>query len=200
MNRGENETSLADKDAQSLAAASQAGDAAAFDKLVLMYKDKIYNLCYRFLADHAEAEDAAQDVFMKVYTSINTFRFQSSFSTWLYRIAVNTCKNRLKSFNWRSIIRAFTGGASTDEDVFPEIPDARPTPDKQMENAQLTKAIEQAIATLPAPQRVVTVLRDIEGFSYEEISDITGYNPGTVKSKLSRARQALRDKLKDAVR
>ncbi|MCG6552748.1 MAG: sigma-70 family RNA polymerase sigma factor [Candidatus Magnetominusculus sp. LBB02] len=176
--------------AEALAALAQRGDCDAFDALILLYKDKIYNLCYRFLGVAADAEDAAQDCFMKAYTSINQFRFQSSFSTWLYRIAVNTCKNRLKSFSWRNIARLFAGEEP------PEISDSRPLPDKQIEKAELSKAVEKAIAGLPAEQRIVVVLRDIEGLSYEEISDVTGLNQGTVKSKLSRARNALRDKLK----
>ncbi|KWT91588.1 RNA polymerase sigma factor [Candidatus Magnetominusculus xianensis] len=196
MNRGENETANAVHDAESLAAGASRGDSDAFDRLVLMYKDKIYNLCYRFLGVHAEAEDAAQDVFMKVYTSINQFKFQASFSTWLYRIAVNTCKNRLKSYTWRNFF-SFKAGI-TDEEL-PEITDSRPLPDMQMEKAQLTRAVEKAIAALPVAQRLVVVLRDIEGLSYEEISTITGFNPGTVKSKISRARQALRDKLQGVV-
>ncbi|MEO5359019.1 MAG: sigma-70 family RNA polymerase sigma factor [Nitrospirota bacterium] len=192
MNRGENETANAVHDAESLAAGASRGDSDAFDRLVIMYKDKIYNLCYRFLGVHAEAEDAAQDVFMKAYTSINQFKFQASFSTWLYRIAVNTCKNRLKSYTWRNFF-SFKPGI-TDKEL-PEITDSRPLPDMQMEKAQLTRAVEKAIAALPVAQRLVVVLRDIEGLSYDEITTITGFNPGTVKSKISRARQALRDKL-----
>ncbi|MBF0515526.1 MAG: sigma-70 family RNA polymerase sigma factor [Nitrospirae bacterium] len=199
MNRGENETLSAVNDAESLAAAAQSGDTAAFDRLVLMYKDKIYNLCYRFLGDHADAQDAAQDAFMKVYTSINQFRFQSSFSTWLYRIAVNTCKNRLKSFSWRSIFsfKAIVSGNSDEE--LPEISDSRPLPDMRLQKAQLISAVEKAVTALPVAQRLVVVLRDMEGLSYEEIASVTGFNQGTVKSKLSRGRQALRDKLKGVV-
>ncbi|MBF0488319.1 MAG: sigma-70 family RNA polymerase sigma factor [Nitrospirae bacterium] len=195
MNRGENETADFVNDAESLAAASQGGDPAAFDRLVLMYKDRIYNLCYRFLGAHADAEDAAQDTFMKVYTSINQFKFQSSFSTWLYRIAVNTCKNKLKSFSWKSL---FSFKAIT-PDALTEIADSRPSPDMRLQSRQRGRAIEKAILELPVAQRLVVVLRDIEGLSYEEISSITGLNQGTVKSKLSRARHALRDKLKDIV-
>lgn len=111
----------------------------SFEQLVLKYKDRIFNLCFRFLGNYAEADDSAQEVFLKVYRSLKCFRFQSSFSTWLYRIAVNT---------W------------------------------------------------PRDQKEVVVLRDIELLSYEEIAKIAGLNIGTVKSKLSRARRLLREKLR----
>ena len=86
---------------EALARAFQSGEKKAFDKLVLRYRDRIFNMCYRFLGDYQEAEDTAQEVFIKAYRSLKLFRFKSSFYTWLYRITVNTCKNKLKSLGNR---------------------------------------------------------------------------------------------------
>lgn len=171
----------------------------AFDKLVIRYKDRVFHLCYRFLGDYEEANDAAQETFVKVYKSLKGFRLESSFSTWLYRIAVNTCKNKLSSVEYRYKKKT----VSIDEpkhleegDCAIELKDPSPSTSEELENKEKGALIQNAIDSLPEEQRAVVVLRDIEALSYEEISRITGYNLGTVKSKLSRARIALQEKLK----
>lgn len=148
----------------------------AFEQLALKYKDRIFNLCLRFLGNYADADDCAQEVFLRIYRSLKGFRFQSSFSTWLYRITVNTCKNKLVSLEYRYKSKMVHLDASLE---------------KGKDNI-----IQEAINSLPADQKTVVGLRDIELFSYEEIAKITGFNIGTVKSKLSRARQALCEKLR----
>jgi len=182
--------------------AVQRGDKAAFDRLVLKHKDKLFNLVYWFLGDYQEANDCAQDIFIKVYKSINKFRFESTFSTWLYRIAMNTCKNRLKSsaFRWRKkTVSLENPEGSGDTNPCFEIRDNTPSPVNQLEKKERRLLISKAIYSLPEAQKRVVVLRDIQGLSYEEVADITGLNLGTVKSRLARARLALRNRLKGRI-
>ncbi|MGD8226745.1 MAG: sigma-70 family RNA polymerase sigma factor [Desulfobacteraceae bacterium] len=175
------------------------GDRAAFDNLVLKHKDRVFNLCYRLLGDYEEANDSAQEAFIKVYGSLKKFRFESAFSTWLYRITVNTCKNKLKSSAFRQKKKMIpidnpVSGKRTQPDR--EIQDESQSPAMELEKKERMRIIQEAINALPAEQKEVVTLRDIEGFSYEEVAEITGFNLGTVKSRLARARQDLRKKLR----
>jgi len=192
--------SSASEDAE-LIKAFQAGKKAAFDELVLSHKDKVFNLCYWFVGDYQDANDLAQDVFFKAFKALKNFRFESAFSTWIYRIAVNTCKNRLKSFQYR-LKKKFvhlnnTAAAKNNPGV--EIADESSSPEIELGRKEKSRLIQTAINSLPTEKKAVVVLRDIEGLSYEEISSVTGFNLGTVKSKLARARQDLREKLKGEV-
>lgn len=182
--------------------AFQAGNRAAFDKVVLKHKDKLFNLCYWFLGDYHEANDAAQETFIKVYRSLKKFKFESTFSTWLYRIAVNTCKNRLKSSDYRQrkkMVRFDNPGASEGSNPFIEIGDESRSPMIELEKKERLMLIKKAINSLPTEQKTVVALRDIEGLSYDEIVNITGFNLGTVKSRLARARLDLRKKLRGVI-
>ncbi|MDY6932675.1 MAG: sigma-70 family RNA polymerase sigma factor [Spirochaetota bacterium] len=180
----------------------QANINSAFDKLVIKYKNIVFNLCYRILGDHDEANDCAQDTFVKVYKNLKNYQFRSSFSTWLYTIAVNTCKNRLSSLDYRfnkRMARIDHPGNAENRQQKIEILDLSFNPDQIFERREKARLIEEAIDSLPLKQRVMIVLRDIEGKSYEEIASITGYKPGTVKSRLARARQHLRDRLRGII-
>lgn len=182
--------------------AVQAGDRAAFDRLVLKHKDSVFNLVYWFLGDYEEAADCSQEIFINVFKSIKKFRFEAAFSTWLYRIAVNTCKNRLKSsrYRWRKRTVSLNNTAgSRDGNPFPELMNGSPSPAIEMEKKERRRRIQDAINALPEEQNRVVVLRDIQGLSYQEIADITGLNPGTVKSRLARGRQTLKKRLKGKI-
>lgn len=182
--------------------AFQAGNSASFDKLVLKHKDRVFNLCYWFLGDYQEANDAAQETFIKVFRSLKKFQSKSAFSTWLYRIAVNTCKNRLKSSQYRQeqrMVRLDNPGASEGATPSGEIGDESRSPLIEVERKERRMLIMRAIDSLPTEQKTVVALRDIEGLSYDEIATITGFNLGTVKSKLARARLELRDKLRGVI-
>lgn len=185
-----------------LVRAFQAGDKSAFDTLVLRHKDKLFNMVYWLLADYQEANDCAQEIFIKVFNSIKTFRLESAFSTWLYRIAINTCRNRLKSaaYRWKKKTISLENPKDTEHGVRPlEIQDDAPSPAIEVEKKETLMRIQQGINSLPIEQQRMVVLRDIQGLSYEEIADITGLNLGTVKSRLARGRQALRDYLKGRI-
>ena len=182
--------------------AIQAGDMAAFDELVLKHKDRLFNLVYWFLGDYQDANDCAQETFIKVLKSIKTFRFESAFSTWLFRIAINTCKNRIKSsvYKWKKkTVSLETPNGSKNGNPFSEIVNGSPTPVMALEKKERMMRVQNAINSLPEEQNRVVVLRDIQGLSYQDISDITGLNLGTVKSRLARGRLALKNQLKGRI-
>jgi RNA polymerase sigma-70 factor (ECF subfamily) len=173
---------------------------SAFNSLVLKYKDMVFNLCYRLLGDYDEANDCAQDIFIKVYRNLGTFKFQSAFSTWLYRIAVNTCKNHLSSLGYRMKKKS----VSLDNPGYVYEPagrsrDCDSNPAEVFEKKERENIIMKAIDSLANKEKILVVLRDIEGKSYEEIVDATGLKLGTVKSKLARARQDLREMLRGVI-
>jgi RNA polymerase sigma-70 factor (ECF subfamily) len=193
---------FSDEESVRLARAYLAGDRRAFDELIKLHQRQVFNLCFRLLGDYDEADDCAQQVFIKVSRSLKGFRFESAFGTWLYRIAVNTCKNRLTSLDYRLKARKIRIDLERDMDHQSppaDLEDPAPAPDHRLIGSELSRLIQRAIGALPARQRLVVVLRDIEGRSYEEIGEITGLKLGTVKSKLSRAREQLRESLKGKI-
>jgi RNA polymerase sigma-70 factor, ECF subfamily len=190
------------EDDYSLIRAFHAGEKAAFDILVMRYKDRVFNLCIRFLSDYHEAEDTTQDVFVKAYSALKAFRFESSFFTWLYRIAVNTCKNKVKSLEYRNRkidTRIDLQEESIEIHQSEQVEASQINPASDLEKKETMKTLQRAIDSLPSDQKSVVILRDIQGLSYEEITDITGFKLGTLKSRLSRARNALKEKLGDII-
>jgi RNA polymerase sigma-70 factor (ECF subfamily) len=185
-----------------LVRAFQGGDRGAFDRLVLKHKDRLFNLCYRYLSDYEEANDSAQDTFIKAYAGLKGFRFESAFSTWLYRIAVNTCKNKIQSSEYRhrheTVSLEQTGNPDHGRPGT-DIQNGSPSPALHLEEKERKTIIMGAVDALPPEHREMITLRDIEGLSYEEIVEVTGLNPGTVKSRLSRARLDLASKLRGMV-
>jgi RNA polymerase sigma-70 factor (ECF subfamily) len=172
-------------------------DEVAFTEVVRLYQHRVYNLVFRMLGSREEAEDVAQEVFVTVLRSVDSFRGDAKFSTWLYRVAANHCKNRIKYLSRRS---RTTGDGL---DAVPEqgMEDAGQAPlqshidgpDKILEGLQLEQLMQRAIATLDEEHRLLIVLRDVEELSYQEIADITSLNEGTVKSRLHRARMAIKE-------
>lgn len=174
------------------------GDEAAFSVLVRRNQGRIFNLCFRMLGNTAEAEDIAQDVFVKAFLAIGTFRGDSQLGTWLYRIAINLCKNRLKYLG-----RRHYRSKSALDDV-PEramqpgrdgqrtIGESAPRPDQALEGRRAESRIQRALAAVDPQYRELLILRDIEGLTYQAMMQITGLAEGTVKSRLHRARAALR--------
>jgi RNA polymerase sigma-70 factor (ECF subfamily) len=172
-------------------------DERAFRELVETHRDRVYNITFRMLGNRAEAEDVAQEVFIAVFKTIEHFREESKFSTWLYRIAVNHCKNRIKYLarrhdRDRDELDETTQGSGVNGTIGGPMPSS---PDKALASAQMEKLMQEAIANLEDDQRIVVVLRDVEDLSIEEICEITGLPDGTVKSRLHRARLVLRKKL-----
>jgi len=170
------------------------GDLSAFEDLISGYEKKVYNTVYRFFNNSEDAMDITQEIFIKVFTSLHSFRENASFSTWLYRIAVNTCidflrkkKNETLPIKDELIVENDSKHSSY-----------TPLPEMFVEKQELKHALLKAINSLPEEQRICVILRDIQGFSYTEISEILMCSLGTIKSRLNRGRRALREKLKSS--
>ncbi len=173
---------------------AKAGDRAAFAGLVSAYEGKIYNLALRYLGSREDAMDASQEVFLRVFRFLPGFQEESGFSTWIYRIGVNVCKDMLH----RRLKRAeqpLEVPDEEDEGRPVDVPDLRYDPERIMEGVELRQALSDAILALPEQQREIIILRDIRGLSYEEIALALVLEAGTVKSRLFRARENLRKKL-----
>jgi RNA polymerase sigma-70 factor (ECF subfamily) len=176
-----------------------AGDKKAFDEMVTRHQDAVYTLCVRIVGNREDAGDCAQDVFIKVYRNLKDFRFKSSLATWIYRIAVNTCRNHLASAGRRASDRMLSldNGHGTVSANFAV--DSTFDPEVQFERRELESLIMDSINALPGIQKELVVLRDMEGRSYDDIAQITGLRGGTIKSKLARARQKLRERLEGKI-
>lgn len=168
------------------------GKEEGFNRLVLKHKDRIFTLCLRMLSDRDEADDVAQETFLRVFHGLKGFRMESLFSTWVYRIAVNACKNKMDSRAWKDRRDKADLDAADLEDGH-----SSPSPAEELEAKSRRARIEAAIARLPEEQRVLVVLRDVEGLAYEDIAESLSLNPGTLKSRLNRARAQLQDWLKE---
>ncbi|MBE7035215.1 MAG: sigma-70 family RNA polymerase sigma factor [Ruminococcaceae bacterium] len=171
---------------------AQAGDLAAYELLIAAYESKILNYCYRMLGNRADAEDAAQEVFVKVFRFIKSFNGESSFSTWLYRIASNVCMDIVRKAKRRQQeTMSLHQQNSEGEEFYLSLSDDGPSPYEKAQLREARKALEKALLDLPEEHRQVIILRDVEGRSYEEIADVLHLAPGTVKSRINRARKAL---------
>jgi RNA polymerase sigma-70 factor (ECF subfamily) len=170
----------------------KARDEDAFRELVRTHQNQVYNLVFRMLGHRAEAEDVAQEVFVTVFKAIDSFREESRRSTWLFRVAANHAKNRLKYLARRRGDRQASLDDLTDRELHQVPRPAHAQPDGAALSRELEAQIQSALATLEEEQRLVLVLRDMENLSYEEVSEITGLPLGTVKSRIHRARAALR--------
>ncbi len=174
-------------------------DEAAFNELVRLYEDRIFRLVLRMLGDRAEAEDVAQEVFVTVFKSIGTFRGDSKLSTWIYRVATNHCRNRIKYLGRRARHQRqpYEDDGPRDDLSGSSLGTSAhiPGPDAVIEGRQTERLVQAALLSLSEEHRALVILRDVEGLTYEEIQRITSLPEGTVKSKLHRARVALAQSL-----
>jgi RNA polymerase sigma-70 factor (ECF subfamily) len=160
------------------------GDESTFNNLVQRHKEKVRNIIYLTIGNHDLVDDIAQEVFLTVYKNLNNFRFESQFTTWLYRITVNKCKDHLRKMKIRNI---FSPIKDSEEEL-----GYNPSPD----DSDIKEIVQNAIAKLPEKLRIPLLLKDIEGLSYQEIAESVQCEIGTVKSRIFRAREGLRDILK----
>ncbi len=167
------------------------GDNSGFEQLVRDNEKHVYSLCLRMTGNAEDAYDLSQETFVKAYRSLVTFKMESALSTWLYRIASNTCLDFLRK---RKRIFFFTlnDKGEDDFDQVPEIPDSRYCPETELEKKELRENVAAALLKLSPLHRQIVVLRDLSGLAYSEISEILDISEGTVKSRLARAREQLR--------
>lgn len=169
--------------------AARDGDPLAFEQLIHLYEKRVFALTRRMCKNPADAEEAAQETFLAAWQGLKFFRGESSFSTWLYRLASNACVDLLRKEGRH---QAAAGPSLNDEEVLLEIQDEAPSPHALAEQAELKEQIEAGLASLPEEYREVLILREIHQQSYDEISEILSLDLGTVKSRINRGRKRLR--------
>jgi RNA polymerase sigma-70 factor (ECF subfamily) len=180
-----------------LLAETLSGDESAFAELVGRYRNQITNFVYRMLGDYDTSVDLAQETFVRVYRAADRYKSDFAFSTYIYRIATNLAISEIRKRKRRKLVSLTGFFKETDRDSEREMcpPDLRPLQDSVMVETERRNAVGKAIATLPERYRAPLVLRDVEGKSYVEIAEILQTNEGTIKSRISRARALLREKL-----
>lgn len=172
---------------------SVAGDIMAFEELVRRYEKKVFTIAFRMTGNREDAADLTQEAFIKAYRALARFRGDAAFQTWLYHIIANVCRDELRKKS-----RAFTLSLDYDKTlengiIHREVADNAPGPDVFLENKEVGESIQKAIDSLGLDYRMTLIMREIQGFSYEEISDVLNCSIGTVKSRLSRARAAVKN-------
>lgn len=174
----------------------QRGDKEAFGLLVNKYQRKLHRLLSRLIRDPAEVEDVAQETFIKAYRALGSFRGESAFYTWLYRIGINTAKNYLVSQRRRA--PTSTSFDASEAEAFEEGEQLRDinTPERLLMTRQIGETVEKAMAGLPEELRTAITLRELEGLSYEEIAQVMDCPIGTVRSRIFRAREAIAERLR----
>ena len=172
---------------QRLIKRAQRGDSDAFEELVSPYETRIFAICLRIMGNREDALDCAQDAMLRIFRALGEYRFQAAFTTWLFRITTNVCLDALR----RQKVRPSTSlDAMMDEGFSP--PDPAASPEEALDERESMRAVREGIAKLPADMRAALVLRDVQGLPYEEVAQILHLNLGTVKSRISRARDRLR--------
>ena len=181
---------------QQLVERAQRGDKRAFDLLVSKYQRKLARLLSRFIRDSTEVEDVTQEAFIKAYRALPTFRGDSAFYTWLYRIGINTAKNYLVAMGRRA--PTTTNIDSEEAEGFEDGDQLRDlnTPEDELASKQVAETVNQTLGELPEELRTAITLREIEGLSYEDIANIMNCPIGTVRSRIFRAREAIATKLR----
>lgn len=179
---------------QELVLRTQAGDKRAFELLVVKYQRRVERLLSRLVRDPAEVDDVAQETFIRAYRALPTFRGESAFYTWLYRIAINTAKNCLAT-RGRHLPRVSEQEDEADNESSVQVPDFH-TPETELSNRQIVSTVNEVVEALPEELRVAITLREMDGLSYEDIAGIMNCPIGTVRSRIFRAREAIAAKLR----
>lgn len=179
------------EDEKKLIKQSISGDIQSFETLINRYQKMAFNVAYRILGNEEDAKDMTQEALIKVFRNLKSFRMDSSFSTWLYRIVMNTCKDHLRK-NKVKVISMDQSYDVGDGEVQMEFEDEGLKPDELLVSKETQSEVQEALMEVSEKNRIVVVLRDIKGFSYSEISDIVNIPIGTIKSRISRGRNELK--------
>jgi RNA polymerase sigma-70 factor (ECF subfamily) len=174
-------------------ASARQGDQEAFAELVRLYERRVYNLAYRMTNNADDAWDISQEVFLRVHAALPKFRGDSSFSTWLYRIAANVCLDELRRRKRQEAVSLDEPLRVAEGELVRQTAGNEPDPERVLEQADLRQAVAKCIKRLPAEYRMAIILRDLQGFSYQEIALQLDCSLGTVKSRINRGRQALKE-------
>ncbi len=172
--------------------AAKHGDISAFEALISLYEKKIYNICLRILTNEQDAYDATQEVCIKIWKQLQHFKGESKLSTWIYRVATNECLDKLRKAKNRRQISLFQVTEKDNEMKIINKSSENEHVENIVENKALQEILKQAVSELKEEHRVMIVLRDIHEYAYDEIADILSISLGTVKSRISRARLALK--------
>ncbi|WP_031513555.1 RNA polymerase sigma factor [Desulfofalx alkaliphila] len=179
---------------QQLVERSKTGDYQAFEELVQKYENKVYSVAYRFMGNHADACDLAQEAFIKIYNALPGFRGDSSLMTWIYHITANVCRDELRR-------RQNKQTYSLDDEFHENLPSIlnivsdEPGPEEEMERQELRLQVQQCLNMLSEDYRLILIMREMQELSYDEIATVLDCSLGTVKSRLSRARNAFKQKM-----
>ncbi len=177
---------------QQLIADARKGDVAAFEALIGEHQKRIFSIAFRMAGNPEDAADMAQEVLIKIFKNLGNFQGNSKFSTWVYRVATNTCLDELKKLR-RHTAYSLDQELETEEgSVAAELADEAPTPEESAERRDLQRVVSEAIGMLSEDHKKAILLRDMQGFSYEEIANILQCSVGTVKSRINRARAQLK--------
>ncbi|HAS91380.1 MAG TPA: sigma-70 family RNA polymerase sigma factor [Sedimentibacter sp.] len=179
---------------------SRKGNVEAFEELIKDYKKTAYNIALRIMRNVEDAEDASQEALIKIFKNISSFNMESTFKVWMYRIIVNTCIDFKRRKNISTVSIDETMDLGSGREVQREISDESYNPDALIERNYSTQLVNDAINALEDDFKTIIILRDIKGFTYDEISQILSCNLGTVKSRLSRARKRLRELLENEMK
>ena len=179
-------------DEKTMVALAKAGDHRAFEEIVHLYEKKLYSIAYRFTGSEQDALDVCQETFIRVYRFIGGFQETSGFSTWIYRICTNVCKDSVTRRQRRGETSLDLQDEEGEEFELP-VSDDRYSPERVIEQQELRRDLQAGIDALSPHHREIVVLRDVEGLSYEKISEVLGLEIGTVKSRLNRGREQLRN-------
>lgn len=181
---------------QQLVERAQRGEKRAFDLLVAKYQRRLARLLSRFIRDGADIEDVTQEAFVKAYRALPSFRGESAFYTWLYRIGINTAKNFLSSAGRRPVVNSeFEDEDGESFDLASQVPDMN-TPETELMNKEIVTTVNSAVQALPEELRTAISLREMDGLSYEEIAQVMNCPIGTVRSRIFRAREAIAAELR----
>lgn len=178
---------MTNRDDHHLIEAFQNGDSSAFEAIVVSHQDRIYNLCRHMLGNDHDAQDAAQDVFLKAYKALPRFRPDASLYTWLYRIATNTCID----YKRRPFFESLFGGSDDEERLVHDRASDAPSPERLYHAKQIDRALQECLGRLSAKLRAIILLKEVEGLSYLELAETLDISIGTVKSRIARARDEL---------
>lgn len=179
-------------DEKTMVALAKAGDHRAFEEIVRLYEKKLYAIAYRYTGSEQDALDVCQETFIRVYRFIGGFQENSGFSTWIYRVCTNACKDSVQRRQRRGESSLDLRDEEGEEFELP-LEDNRYNPEQVLEQSELRRDLQAGIDALAPHHKEIVVLRDVEGMSYEQISEVLGLEIGTVKSRLNRGREQLRN-------